>query len=122
MNIHRLTIGSIQIYFDQDGVARYSPTSKTLDSIKKDLIDSQSFVDRWLDIVQAPPTPRRRTAEEEDLSLGLKHLVKSHKRLKLSNDMIAQAVRLAAKASQEHLNAPTQEQKDAIVEEIISTL
>jgi hypothetical protein len=122
MNRSRLTISSsLQIYFDQDGAARYSPADKALGAVEAEVSEWQAFVDRWLDNVQSPAEPRRPTPEEERLSNTLKQMVRSLKRGKLSKEVIIPTVRAAASRLRTEWGAPNPEQTEQIAAEVIDT-
>jgi len=120
MNRPRLTIGDLQIYFE-DGKSRFQDRLKrdrTMASVELELSEWQEFVERWLDNVEPPPTLRKLTPEEQQFSGATKKMAKDWRRFGFSNERIIIMLR-SIKGARGTL---TEEQADAIIEGVISTL
>jgi len=120
MNRERLTIGNLQIYFE-DGKSRFKDRSKldrTMASVELELNELQEFVERWLDNVEPLPTPRNPTPEEQQFSSATKKMAKDWRRFGFSNERIIIMLR-SMKGARGTL---TEEQADAIIEGVVSTL
>ena len=118
----RLTVGDIQIYFDDD-VARYScPRSLELAAVEKELEVWQEFVERWLDAAESP-RPAIRNSEERELLMHLTKMGAGFKRTNIFGDQLVPVFRgIAEQASAIRFPNMTAERRNAVVQEAISGL
>jgi hypothetical protein len=117
-NKRSLVIGPIRIYFADDGSARYEAKGKTQRSVELELVEYQSFIEPWLQAVEPPLVPHKRTPEEEEFFLAVKATAKAWQRFKFSNGRIAVGLRFLKHSR----DTVSEEMADSIIEEIILSL
>jgi len=119
MNRQRLTIGTLQIWFDSE-VPRFKDSrgDRTLASVEAELSECQEFIETWLAKVEQPPIPHKLTPEEEQFSAAIRKMAKDWRRLGFSKDQIIEILRLLKNFG----SSLTVEQAEPLIEDLISTL
>ena len=118
----RLTVGDIQIYFDGD-TARYKCARPLeLPAVEKVLEVWQEFVERWLELAEAP-RPVTRLPEEVELRAALVKVGAHMKRLNVDKELLKQFLRSAAEgACRTRWPRLTEEQREVVLMEAVAAL
>jgi len=123
MNVNRLTIAQLQIYFDDNGNPLFSDAMKRDSAtIRTALSDYRDFIDRWLDACE-DDRPRHITEEERIFRVKLKRSIRDLRKTELyDNDFIKIIIQQAAKAAGDKASTLTAIQIAESIEDAISTL
>ena len=117
----RLSIGQIQIYFDQQGAALFLDGQKRdRVAVETSLTESRDFIDRWLEASEET-RPRHITKEERELRANLRHLARDLSRT-FPKDFVNMMVQEVAKLLGERSPNLSQARLAGSVEDVIFTL